>query len=211
MAKDLIFDIDGTLWDSTDGIAGAFNEILLEEPLVQPYYPLTAEDLKREFGKPLYDIGYSLFPAVPKEENNRIIDRMCDHEVAWLRSHIQPAYPGVIETLKALSETCRLFIVSNCQAGYAECFIETHGLEPLIMDHLCPGDTGLLKADNIRLLIERYALTTPVYIGDTAGDEAACREAGVPFIHAAYGFGEAEAPAGVLTRFNELPHLIETL
>ena len=86
MAKDLIFDIDGTLWDSTDGIAGAFNEILLEEPLVQPYYPLTAEDLKREFGKPLYDIGYSLFPAVPKEENNRIIDRMCDHEVAWLRS-----------------------------------------------------------------------------------------------------------------------------
>ena len=47
-----------------------------------------------------------------------------------------------------------------------------------------------------------------MYVGDTSGDEAAAREAGIPFFHAAYGFGKAEAPDRVLQALSALPELL---
>ena len=37
-------------------------------------------------------------------------------------------------------------------------------------------------------------LKNPVYVGDTQGDANACREAGIPFILAEYGFGDVPDP-----------------
>ena len=38
--------------------------------------------------------------------------------------------------------------------------------------------------------MERNQIQSPVYVGDTQGDADACRDAGVPFVFAAYGFGQ---------------------
>ena len=46
------------------------------------------------------------------------------------------------------------------------------------------------KADNIKEIVRRNNLKDAVYIGDTMGDYNATKETGLPFIHAAYGFGE---------------------
>ena len=43
-----------------------------------------------------------------------------------------------------------------------------------------------------------------VYVGDTAGDMTAAHSAGLPFIHAAYGFGTADSPEYVISSFSEL-------
>lgn len=207
--KNLIFDIDGTIWDSTPNVALAFNEIIKSNPSTQDYPPLTADILKKEFGKPLPDIGRSLFPSLPEDEMLELLDRMMAHENKYLKQHQFEAYEGLKETFIQLSKTHKLFIVSNCQAGYIELCIENLGLEPYITDHLCPGDSNLLKADNIRLIIERNHLDAAAYIGDIAADQKASIEAGVPFIWASYGFGHVEGadavikkPSDLLTIFN---------
>lgn len=87
----------------------------------------------------------------------------------------------------------KVFIVSNCQSGYIELFLKKTGLAPYVTDTECFGDTGMKKAENIRLVVARNGLQQPVYVGDTKGDEEAAHEAGVPFVHAAYGFGRARA------------------
>ncbi|MCC8028233.1 MAG: HAD hydrolase-like protein, partial [Lachnospiraceae bacterium] len=84
-------------------------------------------------------------------------------------------------------------IVSNCQSGYIEAFLEYYHLEELVDDTECYGNTLHGKADNLKLLIERNGLDQYWYLGDTQGDYDACREAGVPFVWAAYGFGEVSA------------------
>ena len=61
------------------------------------------------------------------------------------------------------------------------------------------GDTGKAKADNIRTIIEQNHLQHAVYVGDTDGDYKATREAGIPFVHAAYGFGQTENPDYTIT------------
>jgi phosphoglycolate phosphatase len=73
------------------------------------------------------------------------------------------------------------------------------------------GRTGLLKADNIRLVMERNGDDSAVYVGDIQKDADAAAEAGIPCIWAAYGFGHIKEPAGVLNSFTELPAVIDAL
>jgi phosphoglycolate phosphatase len=137
-----------------------------------------------------------------------------------LEEHAPAAFTGLEETLKVLrDQNYPLYIVSNCQAGYIETFLAATSLEDYFEDHLCPGDTDLLKADNIRLIAEKHNLKKAVYIGDIQNDCNAAREAGkvlaaadpragISFIWAAYGFGEVDAPDSVLMDIRELPELI---
>lgn len=53
-------------------------------------------------------------------------------------------------------------------------------------------------------VVERQKLKTACYIGDTAGDEDAAAKAGVPFFHAAYGFGNPAANPLAVANFRKL-------
>ena len=130
------------------------------------------------------------------------------HQLDELAAHGGTLYPGVPETLRALSQRFPLCIVSNCQDGYIQCFLKVHGLEDCIRDFECPGRTGCGKAENIRLVAGRNGLKCPVYVGDTQGDADAARAAGVPFFHAAYGFGAVEAAEARLNGIGELTGLL---
>ena len=165
MIDSIIFDVDGTLWDSTDVVADAWNQIMEKETDMTPN--LTGAVLKGLFGRLLPDIAAVIFHEYPKDRQLELI------------------------------EAC--YIVSNCQAGYIEVFLEATGLGHYFKGHLCPGDTGKAKADNIRTIIEQNHLQHAVYVGDTDGDYKATREAGIPFVHAAYGFGQTENPDYTIT------------
>ena len=62
----IIFDVDGTLWDSTPVVVNAFNEVVTEKGILD--HKLTTDDLKRTFGKPIREIGLILFPHIPAEK-----------------------------------------------------------------------------------------------------------------------------------------------
>ena len=201
----LIFDIDGTLWDSTPIVARAWNEYLIG--IGHPELSVTADILKTVFGQTLPDIARKLFPGFPEDEQMHMITKCCDAEHDALYKTPAPLFEGLTDVLSLLSRRYPLFIVSNCQAGYIELFLEVTGLSPLFRDHLCPGDTGVAKAANIRTIASRHSLHHPVYIGDTQGDLNACKDAGVPFVYASYGFGTADTPDAVIKRPADLPSL----
>ena len=55
----IIFDVDGTLWDSTESVAAAWNEILEHRPDVS--FRATPDNLKKLFGRPLPVIASTNF------------------------------------------------------------------------------------------------------------------------------------------------------
>lgn len=199
----IILDVDGTLWDSTPIVAKAWTEAIQAggggELLV------TADMLKKLFGKTMTVIMDSLLPHVEEKKRYEILELCCEYEHEALHKNEEDiCYPGVKETICAMAEQVKVFIVSNCQSGYIELFLEKTGLQACVKDIECFGNTGRPKGENIRLLVERNQLQKPVYVGDTQGDCDASKDAGVPFIHVTYGFGTADEKMAEIGAFSEL-------
>ena len=201
----IIFDVDGTLWDSTEIVAKAWTKVLAEQTNL--HMIITSARLHQLFGQTLPDIAKQLFPKETTERQLELIDLCCEEEHRMLLKTPAPTYPGLEETLKILSSKYPLYIVSNCEAGYIETFLEETGLAAYFQGHLCPGDTGNAKAANIRQIVHDYRLEEPVYVGDTDGDYRACQEAGVPFVFASYGFGQVDTPDYTIEKLEDLTHL----
>ena len=200
----IIFDVDGTLWDSTDVVAIAYN-LILEK------YTDTRVDgarLKQLFGKPMDVIFQSLIPDATEEERKDIVEQCLIAEEEQIEEKHPVPYDGVKEMLQILSEKYPLFIVSNCQCGYIEQFLRLTVNEKYITDTLCFGQTGTSKGQTILKLMEKNNLKHPVYVGDTQGDADACKEAGIPFIFAEYGFGNVKESDGRIAMPMELIKLI---
>ena len=204
--ESLIFDIDGTLWDSRALVAEGYNAQLHREGL--EHLCVDAERLKTLFGKVMTEIADALFESLPQEERYPLLERCMESENAHLHESLcDIGYPRVKETLEKLAENHRLFIVSNSQCGYPELCIRKMGLEALIQGHLCFGDTGTTKGQTILRLMKEHNIESAAYVGDTQGDLEACEEAGIPFIFAAFGFGSPTHWDARIEEFNDLLEL----
>ena len=210
MRKTLIFDIDGTLWDTRAIVARGYNVEL--EKMGRPDLFLTAEYLTSLFGKTAQEIADVIFADYPAGERLGRIMRCMETERAVMREDpCRVDFPGVRETLAELKKQYRLFVVSNCECGYPEIMMEKLGLGDLFEGHLCHGDTGLPKGDTIKILMERHGIEDAVYIGDTQGDLDASRKAGIPFVFCTYGFGNPTEWDAKIDHFAELPGVLEIL
>ena len=204
--ESLIFDIDGTLWDSRAMVAEGYNRQLRAEGLA--HLQVTVEDLTPLFGKVKEELAEALFALLPEEARNALIDRCMDSEREFLADmECAIGYPNVRKTLEELAKRHRLFIVSNCDRGYPELCMEKLGISHLIEGHLCYGDTGTPKGETILRLMRAHGITSACYIGDTQGDYEATVEAEVPFIWCTYGFGIPEGYAQKVDRFEDLLNL----
>ena len=182
----IIFDVDGTLWNSTDAVAKAWTKAIEENSDLDLI--VDAPLLNRIFGKTMDEICDIVFPMLPLEERTHLGDLCFENQL--LAEEPCPVFDGVKETFQKLSKKHKLFIVSNCACGYIEVMLSTSGLDKYVTDTLCFGQTNTSKGKTIRTLMERNNLKDVVYVGDTQGDADACKEADVPFIFAEYGFGD---------------------
>ena len=201
--ESLIFDIDGTLWDSRQLVAEGYNLQLEKEGLQHLF--VTAEDLRPLFGKVMTEIADNILASIDPSERYELMERCMKTENDYLfANECRIGYPKVKETLEVLSKKYRLFIVSNSQCGYPELCIQKLGLGEYIEGHMCFGDTGTSKGKTIRTLIDKHNIGSCIYIGDTQGDLEACQEAGIPFIFCAYGLGKAESWDAKIDSIEEL-------
>lgn len=207
-AEAILFDLDGTMWNAVGGILLTWNKVVSNHPECRKE-PISEEELSGCLGLPMTAIAERLFPETTPQEQQILMDECCELENEYLSEHGGILYPKLEETLLELKKSYRLFVVSNCQKGYIESFIKAHKLERCFDDIECWGNNLLPKGENNKLIMARNNVTRAVYVGDTAGDEESARVAGIPFVFAAYGFGEAVAPDYVLPEFAKLPEVME--
>lgn len=188
--KNLIFDLDGTLWDSRATIIKIWNEILIKHQLIQK--ELKPDDMDQYMGLLAHDIVKDIIPGISDLQAKELLSEIVAKENEIL--HIQGGilYEGVEKTLRSLASTHSLFIVSNCQNGYIESFLDYYQFNDLFVDFESHGRTQKPKSENIQLLMERNQLSTEdsVYIGDTQTDYDSAKTNGLPFIFCTYGFGK---------------------
>ena len=103
----IIFDVDGTLWDTTHVVADAWNEVVRSETSLD--LSSTPQKLKTLFGKTMPDIAAILFPEEPKENQLRLIDLCCQREEEALRKKSGALYPQLESVLTQLAARLPLF------------------------------------------------------------------------------------------------------
>ena len=186
----IIFDLDGTLWDSTANVALAWQTAKEQVDYVKD--DITQQTVRSITGMAYDAIFEKLYPYLDTPTRDSFKALCAKHELDTLHQLGGAHYPKLEETLTYLKSKYRLFIVSNCQSGYIEIFLKHDGMAPFFEAHQCYGTKGQPKFQNIKDIVADYDLQAPVYVGDTTGDRDSAAKAGVPFIFAAYGFGQVE-------------------
>ncbi|MGB6778859.1 MAG: HAD family hydrolase [Planococcus citreus] len=202
----IIFDLDGTLWNPLEVSVAVWNKVLADNGVEEK---LSKDDLRGIMGMQADQVGERLFPHLSKEQCEKLTEESSELECVYLREQGGQLYDGVEHVLERLSQKYNLYIVSNCQEGYIESFYEYHALDKHFIDFENPGRTGLSKGENIQLVMERNDVACAVYVGDTKGDHEAAKMAGIPFVYAAYGFGDVEEYDHVIERFEGLLELFD--
>ena len=205
MKQGIIFDMDGTLWDSADGVAKSWTQVIHNE--YKKDMDITEADVKSVMGKTMDVIAQIVFPELDKEAQQVLMEKCCDWENEYLRRNGGKLFPKLEDSLKKLKEQYHLYIVSNCQSGYIEAFLDYYNSGQYFEDIECYGNNEKSKGDNIRLVMERNGLEQTIYVGDIQGDYDATMQAGATFIHAKYGFGTINTEVAEIEKFSDLPEV----
>jgi phosphoglycolate phosphatase len=202
----IVFDLDGTLWDTCPSCAIAWNNVIQRNGI--SFRTITADDVRAVTGKPHEICIRETFAGLSEDLIQRIFLESIEEDNRIVREKGGELYPGVSEGLQYLSRKIPLFIVSNCQAGYIETFLDFTGFKPLFGDFECWGNTQKSKSENLKSLIKRNNLKNPLMVGDAEGDHKAAKDCGIPFAFAEYGFGVCVDVDFRFSQFDELNSLI---
>ena len=203
MFDSIIFDMDGTLVNFLDQMVVSWNLTCKKYGWNKT---ITYEEMKSVMGLNGHDIGVRFFPNIDEDEATRRVEVCSAEEVDYFdQVEIGMTYIENQDFLEKLSKKHKLFIVSNCLAGYIEIFLKKYNFEKYFIDKE-NASNGKTKAENIIDIVRRNNLKNPVYVGDTIKDKMSSDEAGVEFIHAAYGFGEVDCKNKIYS-LNELLQL----
>jgi phosphoglycolate phosphatase len=155
-------------------------------------------------GKPHEACIRETFSGLPEDQLRYLIQETMSEDNVVVARIGGDLYDGVAVGLRSLRNRYPIFIVSNCQSGYIETFLQFSGLGDLFVDFECWGNTRKPKSHNLSEIMLRNSLSNSVLVGDAEGDRVAARACGALFYFAEYGFGEVAEYDFSFSRFEQL-------
>ena len=189
MTKNILFDLDGTLTDSGEGIINC--AILALEHFGLPIP--SREALRVIVGPPL-DQSFIRF-GVPADRTDEAI-RVYRSRYTTIGKFENYPYPGIRETLEALQKAGhRLFVATSKPETMSVEILEKFELAQyfeLICGATMDGSRSH-KADVIAYLLGQVgSLENVVMVGDTKFDVLGAKEHGIATVGVAWGYGTQE-------------------
>ena len=204
----VIFDLDGTLWE-TEWISYKTANAVLKK--YEADKEITMDVIKSTMGCTYAETAEMYMPYYDVEKREKILGQMLDLNAQILSEFGGNVYKNLKETLDKLSGNYKIAIVSNCADGYIESFLNSSKLEKYFVDYMAAAKYKVTKAEAIRRVVERNNINSAIYVGDTVNDYKATLGAEVDFIQAKYGFGEDLGTEYSINDISELPELLENL
>jgi phosphoglycolate phosphatase len=206
--RSLVLDLDGTLFDSKAVILDCFAKAAES---VFPGRHFNAESVR--LGPPLQRMFQIAFPEAGENEVSEL--------VRTFRSHYDRegpintlAYSGASEVLShCQSRSIDLYVATNKPLRISEAILDNLKLDHyfrsiLALDSVQPPFTG--KTEILWHLLKSSQLNPAEtwFVGDSPEDAAAAAECEVPFVWAAYGYGQLD-PKDVKSAFRTIQALTE--
>jgi phosphoglycolate phosphatase len=206
----LIFDLDGTLVDSSVDISNALNYAIgpygIPEVSISETIALVGEGLTRLIGKVIEQ-------KAPGLDLPPLVDRFLEYYSVHLADNTLP-YPGTEKVLQGLG-AYRKAVVSNKTESLSVKVLQATGLIRYF-DYVAGGDTVSEKKPSpvpILDVLSRFDAgpEEALLVGDSIYDIEAGRAAGVKTVAALYGYGTASFSSQAdcrITSIEELPEAV---
>ena len=181
----IIFDMDGTLWNTSESTLKAANNVARRHDDIKEF---SMETIQKGMGLNAVENAYNYMPYLDQEKAVKFIGEVnmeCSKVIAEEGATI---YDGVVETLKELSKKYKLGIVTNNNDEYVKTFLKLSNLTDYITDYMGTATYKITKGEAIKELALRNNEPNSFYVGDIKKDMIATKEANQTFIHAKYGF-----------------------
>lgn len=204
----IIFDLDGTLWNTEDVSYEVVKEIVKKYDFVQE---ITKDTIAKTMGCTFAETAEMFMPYLEEEKREEILQEILDMTAKKLTVVGGILYEGLEEVLIELKKKYKLAIVSNCAAGYIESFLDSSNLRKYFEDYAAAAKMKVTKAEAIKAVLERNNITKAVYVGDTIKDLEASQGAEMDFIQAKYGFGQDLKTKYSVDGITELPNIIKNI
>ena len=205
----IVFDLDGTLFDSLPSI-----ERSAALAVAQALPEMPPPDLRCVVGPPIAQMFAKLWPDLPPERMDALLAafRAIYDSTGCLEA---VPYPGVISLLRQWHQQgIRLFLLTNKPEKPTLAILEHHGLISLFTDILCPDSASPFasKPSGASLLAQRHRLppASTALVGDGGDDAESAALCGFRFFHASYGYGRVDSSEGFtsLKEFSTLHRIL---
>ncbi len=190
----VIFDLDGTLLDTSEGIFRSVGYVIESCAL-----PAISDEVLRTFIGPPIQRSFARVYGLSKDEADEKADifrnRYKEDDLLLARP-----YDGMIGTIATLRKAgIKTAVATYKRHDYAKRLLEHFGFDEAV-DAIFGSDMEgkLSKKDIIENAIRHLGITDykrVVMVGDSDNDAIGAKEIGVPFIGVTYGFGFADAKA----------------
>lgn len=205
----VIFDLDGTLIDSSEGIIHA----VLDTIKLLNYEPLSAELIKSCIGPPIGDSIGSRVGYTPEEiESFYKVFRPIYKNNYLMECTVYPGITSLLGDLKNSGVT--LAISTNKREDYTKILLENLGLTKYF-DYIEAMDMSgkMKKTDLIKNCIVKSGCSpiNTVMVGDAYNDYNAAKTCEVNFVGVRYGFGFKKSDNLDFVTVNNVEDLISKL
>lgn len=217
--RTVIFDLDGTLADTSHDLVNAANACFRDLGLGDVLDPVADASTALRGGRAMLTLGFSRTGTHGEEEITRQYPRLLQAYAEDIDTHTR-IYDGAMEAVEALkSDGFAVGICTNKPEALAETLITRLGVRGAFAS-LVGADTLPVRKPDAAPFIEavRRAGGNPLkslLVGDTVTDRETSRAAGVPSVLVTFGpLGMAVAdlePEALIGHFNELPEVARQL
>ncbi|MDY4489323.1 MAG: HAD-IA family hydrolase [Candidatus Faecousia sp.] len=213
MPKSILFDLDGTLTDSGEGIMNCA-ALALERFGI----PIPPRDALRVFiGPPLHDTFRQF--GVPEDQVDEAI-RIYRSRYVPIGKFENTPYPGIRELLEQLrAQGHRLFVATSKPEDMSVEILEHFDLAHFF-DRICGASLDRSRSSKdavIAYLLQQHGTEEPmVMVGDTVFDILGAAAHGIPAVGVAWGYGSVEemkkaGAAAIAATMDELLSILQTL
>lgn len=213
MKKTVLFDLDGTLTDSGEGIINCAASALRHFGLPVP----SREEMRVFVGPPLHET-FQRF-GVPADKTDEAIRVYRSRYIPTGMFENSP-YPGVKELLETLKgDGYTLFVATSKPEEMSVTILEKFGLASYF-DRICGASTDTSRSTKdavIAYLLESSgAKEDMVMVGDTIYDVLGAKAHGIPAVGVSWGYGSVEemvqaGAVGIAGSMDALLELLHTL
>ena len=189
----VLFDLDGTLVDSSEGFIRAMNKTLADHD----QYPMDDDSIRELISAGARTIIRRAWADDISQERVEQIRTSYINEYKKYPEQGATVFPGLFEWLKAARQQgIKTGVVTNKPQSLATPIIAALGLNEYLDILICPDHVNVIKPDPEGIFLAMSKLQAlpenTVYCGDHSKDIAAATAAGIRSLACGYGFYPSE-------------------